>query len=281
MDRQVPVGGSAITSRQVVMRDNRVKAALKRGDVVCGVGLTIMAPGLVELIGLAGFDFVILDEQHGWMNPESAAHLVRAAETVDVTPMVRVPETQASIVGKFLDLGVQGIVFPNVSSADEARLAMDAVRYEPQGRRGSCPTVRAADYSLSSWTEHYEKSNRDIFTLVLVETREGFDNLERILEVEGIDAVLLGPFDLASSLGVPGQVKHSKVVQRVEHAKGVVRQAGVTLCAWDMEVESLVRAREEGVRMFWLSGTKMFADTLRESAARIRRAVGSGAVRGD
>ena len=259
------------------MRDNRLKEKLTRGDVVCGAGMTIMAPGLVELAGLAGFDFVVLDEQHGWMNPESTAGLVRAAEKAGLTSMVRVPEIHPPTVGKLLDMGAQGIAFPSVNTAEDARRAVASVRYEPYGTRGSCPTVRAADYSMSSWAEHYERSNRDIFTLLLIETREGFDNLEAITEVEGIDAVLLGPVDLSSSLGVPGQVDHPEVVRRVEWARRLVLDRGLVLCAFSLEFDSILRSAREGTRMFWLSGTKILAEALSESVAAVRRAAARNA----
>ena len=254
------------------MRENQVKRLLAAGEVVCGAGLTIMSPALIELIGLAGFDYVILDEQHGWMNPETVADMIRASENAGLTPMVRVPEIHSPTVGKFLDLGAQGIVFPNVNNAGDAKRAVDSVRYEPFGTRGSCPTVRAADYSMTDWLEHYEASNRGIFTLLLIETRAGFDNLESILEVDGIDSVLLGPFDLSSSLGVPGQVNHPEVVSRLRRAQNLLRRSGVTICAWSLEIDSVVRAAEDGARMFWLSGTKMLADALRQNIDTVRRA---------
>ena len=254
------------------MRENKVKTLLAAGEVVCGAGLTIMSPALIELIGLAGFDYVILDEQHGWMNPETVADMIRASENAGLTPMVRVPEIHSPTVGKFLDLGAQGIVFPNVNNADDAKRAVASVRYEPFGTRGSCPTVRAADYSMSDWLEHYEASNRDIFTLLLIETRAGFDNLETILGVDGIDSMLLGPFDLSSSLGIPGQVDHPEVVSRLRRAQNLLRRSGVTICAWSLEIDSVVRAAEDGARMFWLSGTKMLADALRQNVDTVRRA---------
>ena len=263
------------------MCENRVKTRLAAGDVVCGAGLTIMSPALVELIGLAGFDFVILDEQHGWMNPETVADMVRAAEYAGLTPMVRVPEIHSPTVGKFLDMGAQGIVFPNVNNADDARRAIASVRYEPFGTRGSCPTVRAAGYAMTDWLEHYEASNRQIFTLLLIETRAGFDNLESILEVEGIDSILLGPFDLSSSLGVPGQVDHPQVVSRLRRAEDLLRGSDVTICSWSLEVESVIRAAEEGARMFWVSGTKILADALRQNVETVRRAAGNRHPRPD
>ncbi len=260
------------------MRENRVKSLLASGDVACGAGLTIMSPALVELIGLAGFDFVILDEQHGWMNPESVADMIRASENAGLTPMVRVPEIHSPTVGKFLDLGAQGIVFPNVNNDADARRAIASVRYEPLGTRGSCPTVRAADYSITDWLQHYQASNREIFTLLLIESRAGFDNLESILEVEGIDSVLLGPFDLSSSLGVPGQLDHPEVVRRLQLAQDLLRRSEITICSWSLEFDSVIRAAEQGARMFWLSGTKIIADALRQKAATVRRAAGSMAA---
>lgn len=254
------------------MRENKVKTLLAAGEVVCGAGLTIMSPALVELMGLAGFDFVILDEQHGWMNPETVADMIRASENAGLTPFVRVPEIHSPTVGKFLDLGAQGIVFPNVNDAEDAKRAIASVRYEPFGTRGSCPTVRAADYAMTDWLEHYEAANRDIFTLLLIETRAGFDNLESILEVEGIDSVLLGPFDLSSSLGVPGQVDHPEVVSRLQRARNLAQHSDVTMCSWSLEVDSVIQAAEQGAGMFWLSGTKILADALRQNVETVRRA---------
>ena len=255
------------------MRANRVKAALQRGECVCGAFLTmIWSPGLVELIGGAGFDLVVLDDQHGWMNPETTAELIRTAENVGLTPLVRAPEIHPPTVAKFLDMGAQGIIFPGVASAEDARRAVASTRFEPEGTRSSCPSTRITGYTLDDWPTVYEQSKREILTILLVETRAGFDNLEAILAVEGIDVVLPGHFDLASSLGVAGQVDHPEVVQRVTRAKQLIRQRGITLCGWSLDEEALHRAAREGARMLWTSGTKLIADAFSGSAAAMRRA---------
>ncbi len=256
------------------MRSNRMKASLERGDVVCGAILAFAAPGLVELMGLAGLDYVILDEQHGWSSPEMIADLIRTADNAGLTPLVRVPEIHAPTVGRVLDLGAQGIVFPNVDTADDARRAVASMRYEPYGNRSSCHSVRAADYSLDGWGEHYERSNDDLFSAFLIETRQGFDNLEEILDVEGVDAVVFGPIDLASSLGVPGQMEHPEVVRLIDRAKQLVLDRGIVLCGlrWALGFDF------EGARMFWLgSGIQGMVDEMRENAAAVRRrAAGQG-----
>ena len=252
------------------MNDNKVKHILENGKKSYGVGLNIMAPGLVELIGLSGFDFVILDDQHSWMDYFSAADLIRTAENVGLTPMVRVSDVRSPTIGKMLDLGAQGIIFPNVNTADDAKKAVESVKYEPYGTRSSCPTVRSVGYSSDRWEEHYEHANRNIFTLMIIESREGFDNIEDILDVEGIDAVLLGPFDLSSSLGIPGQVGHPEVIERVVKSKKIIADRGLILCDWNLEFDPKSNLDDSHAQMFWFSGTKIFHDALRGYVAQIR-----------
>ncbi len=171
-------------------------------------------PALVEIAGYAGFDFIILDLEHGPNTTHNLQHLVRAAEIGGIVPIVRVKESPRSLIGEVLDVGAAGVQVPQITTAANAREAVAAAKFAPSGNRGVCRFVRAAEYSSMDKTVYFEQSNEALVVLQ-IEGREAIENLEEILTVPGIDVVFIGPYDLSQSLGRPGDVEHPEVVGAV------------------------------------------------------------------
>lgn len=191
---------------------------LKKKEYSIGPFSKSSDPSVIECIGLAGFDFVIIDLEHGPNTIESAQNLVRAALLHGTTPVIRVSENNETLISKALDIGAQGIQVPQVSSMREAQKVVKASKFSPAGNRGVCRYVRAAGYSSKDKQSYFEESNRDTLVIVQIEGKEGIENLHEILEVDGVDIIFLGPYDLSQSLGVPGQVNHPKVVMAMKDA---------------------------------------------------------------
>lgn len=195
---------------------NKVKKLLAEGRLVFGAGTQIAAPALVEITGLAGFDFTMIDTEHGAFDLETAGDLIRAAKAVGTTPLVRVLHNDRGLITKALDLGAQGVIVPHISTRDDAARAVAACKYgTPQGR-GACPLVRANDFGLGDWQAFQERSNRETMAIMLVEDLEGVQNIDEILSVDGIDAVFLGPFDMAVGAGYGGNVNHPEIQAAVD-----------------------------------------------------------------
>jgi 2-keto-3-deoxy-L-rhamnonate aldolase RhmA len=184
------------------VRPNRVLEALAKGDTPLGMQMYTHDPDLVEIVGYTGFDFVMLDMEHNRTNPETMVHLIRAAEVSGLTPLVRVGANDAFLIRSAVESGALGIVVPHVKTADEARAAMAASHYPPEGRCGICPAIRASGYSQGNWEEYMAASNRQVMFIPLLEDVEAIDNAEEIIGVlkPGRDAVGVGGADIANAL---------------------------------------------------------------------------------
>ncbi|MEM1944632.1 MAG: aldolase/citrate lyase family protein [Nitrososphaerota archaeon] len=194
------------------MRENRLREKLMVGKPCVGTFATIPNPAVVELIALSGFDFVIIDMEHGILNYESVENMVRAGDVHGLTSIVRVRENRESDILSALETGAQGVEVPHVESAEDAQRAVGAAKYAPMGMRGVSPYTRAGGYSSIPPHEHFLTSNRETMIVLHIEGREGVENMDSILRVEGVDVLFAGPYDLSQAYGVPGDVEDPKVL---------------------------------------------------------------------
>jgi len=198
------------------LKKNHLKEALQDGKVVFGPFLKFTDPAIVEIIGFAGFDFAIIDAEHGPISMENAQNMIRAAESVNLTPIIRVGNNDEALILRAMDIGAQGIEIPQINSKADAVRAVKSVKYSPQGERGVCRYVRAAKYSSMDKFKYFESANKETMIIAHIEGVEGIKNLDEILLVPGIDVVFIGPYDLSQSLGVPGEVNHPLVKEKMK-----------------------------------------------------------------
>jgi 2-keto-3-deoxy-L-rhamnonate aldolase RhmA len=197
------------------MRENALKARLASGGVSAGVIVPVAEPALVEVCAMAGFDHVLIDAEHGNISVAGCEALVRAAEAVGTTPIVRVPVNAPEAILRFLDTGAQGVLVPQVTTREDAERAVRAARYHPLGQRGLAGT-RAADYGLrGSLTDYARRANEQLMVQALIEDARAIDHLPAILAVEGLDLIAIGPADLSQSLGHPGERDHPVVREAI------------------------------------------------------------------
>lgn len=198
------------------MRANLTRQRLADGGSVVGTIVPTNDPILVEISALAGFDHVIIDGEHGDVDVRAVADLVRAAEAAGITPLARVPSNSPVDILRYLDVGVMGVMVPQIRSAADARRAVEAAKYHPQGQRGLAGS-RAASYGLAeSLTEYVPAANRETMVLALLEDRAAVEAIDEIVAVPGIDVFFVGPADLAQSYGLPGQAGHPTVQAAIE-----------------------------------------------------------------
>lgn len=183
--------------------ENRIRAALARGKTVTGMLLFTGSPMIVEMMAAAGVDFVIIDMEHSALDLDRCAHLIRAADAAGITPLVRVPEVDAALIKKLLNLGALGIAVPH-ANRDKCVAALQAVKYAPEGVRGACPIVRAARYSPPDWNEYAAAANQRVMVIPLLEDKESLQHFDDLAAMPGLEVFFVGPTDLAVSLGVPG-----------------------------------------------------------------------------
>ncbi len=197
------------------MRTNTTKAKLAEGKVAYGAIVSRFAPDIVEIFGAIGYDFVMIDCEHGPMDLDQVEHMVRAAEVFGITPIARIPDHQDATILRFLDRGVQGIIVPHINTRDEAESVALAARYYPEGRRGVAGG-RAHDYGVGVGREESASwINSQVLVIPMVEETEAVDNLDAILNVPGVDVLHVAAGDLGQSMGNPGSAAVRSMMSQV------------------------------------------------------------------
>lgn len=207
----------------------RLRASLASGQVAYGTFCTLKDPAVVEMLGWAGYDFVVIDTEHALTDLRTVGELVRAAELSGLTAFVRIPYRDMNTALRLVEHGVSGILAPHVTTREHVDELVATCRYRPAGDRGVDPGTRAAHYGLDDFADHAARTNRDVLTMILVEDRAGVDALDDILAGGGVDVAMLGPSDLARSYGVSGELGHPLVRDAIERSTAVLRQHGVAI----------------------------------------------------
>ena len=220
------------------MKKNNLKEAIKEGKIVLGPFMKFTDPAAVEIMGFAGFDFVIIDAEHGPISTESAQNMIRAAESVNITPVIRVGNNDEALILRALDIGAQGIEIPQVNSKSDAMRAVKSVKYSPQGERGVCRYVRTANYSSMDKFKYFKYANKETMIIAHIEGVEGINNLDKILSVPGIDIIFIGPYDLSQSLGIPGEVNHPLVTEKMKEVVSKCKENKIAVGTFADDVET-------------------------------------------
>ena len=171
----------------------------RRDEVTLGAWCMIPSSLTAEILAKGGFDWVLVDMQHGCMDYQTAVEMIRAIDLAGITPIVRVPWNEPGIVGRMLDAGAMGIVAPMIQSVEEATRLVEACRYPPLGRRSLGPVRVGARDGMG----YVASANDRICVIPMIETVEALAAVEEIAAVPGVDALFVGPFDLSFSLGLP------------------------------------------------------------------------------
>ena len=189
---------------------SQLKSSLTNGETVIGSFVSIGSADTTEILALSGYDFLVIDTEHGAMSIETATQLIRSAEVHSVPSIVRVTDPSDSTILRSLDIGAAGIQVPQVNSGELARRVAKAAHYYPKGHRGLA-MPRAAHYGSMSVDDYFAKSIEETLVVAQCESAEGLEKLDEIAAVPEIDVIFLGPFDLSHSLGIPGQVESPQI----------------------------------------------------------------------
>jgi 4-hydroxy-2-oxoheptanedioate aldolase len=249
---------------------------LRSGRPLLGTWSQIASEECVDLIGAAGFDFTIVDCEHGAFGIETAERLMRAADANGIAPLVRSPGKDGSFIGRALDAGATAVVVPAIGSAEEAAAAVAATRYAPDGTRGACPCVRAAHHMAWDWRGYTASQQRDAGIVALVETPPGVADIERIVRVEGLAALMVGPFDLAVAMGRQGDYLAADVRDAIDRMlKAAAGRISVIMPLFDPSPDEAARQKaywmDRGVNHFVVGTDKiLFADAARRYAQRLK-----------
>ncbi len=228
------------------MNKNALKARLLAGQPALGVSVMIPSPQVVEMVGRLGFDWVLIDCEHGTIGLESVELMAMAAEVSGLTPIVRPETNDPAAISRVLDRGALGVQVPHVNTAADARRTVEAARFHPLGRRGLAAATRPAGYGYGVSMDGYvEEANREVLVCVQLEELEALRNLDEILRVEGVDVFFLGPSDLSQSLGLPGQGGAPEVQAAMARAFAAIVAAG-RVAGSAGSAEAIARYLEQG-----------------------------------
>jgi 2-dehydro-3-deoxyglucarate aldolase/4-hydroxy-2-oxoheptanedioate aldolase len=201
--------------------ENRVKRKLLAGKKTIGAWLQIASPYTAEIMSRAGFDWLIIDMEHGPGDIQALAAQIMAMKGSASVPLVRAPWNDFVTIKRILDAGAYGVLVPYVNTRAEAEAAVSACRYPPQGIRGVAGSPRAAGYGQNAM-DYLKHANEEILIITAVETPEAVANLDAMLEVDGLDGIFIGPMDLATSMGHFGTPGHPDVQEAISHIEDKV-----------------------------------------------------------
>jgi len=215
--------------------------------IVLGSFMKSCDPAFIEVAGYAHLDFVILDMEHGPISFEKMQNCVRAAQVAEILPIIRVKALNEHEISKALDIGVAGVEIPQITDAKEAEDAVKAARFYPSGERGVCRFVRAANYSSTPKDTYFKNANQTLI-IIQLEGSEALDNIDKILEVKGIDIIFIGPYDLSQSLGLPGETTHPKVVAQMQEIVKKAKEKDISVGTFTDSPETMKFWMDAGVK---------------------------------
>jgi len=220
-----------------------LRSLFKEGNPVVGTWADGEKATDIEIAGLSGYDFVIIDEEHNCHTNPNKLELIRAAENANIIPIFRVPGfSYEDSIKKVLDMGAGGILVPNISSKEEGMQAIKYSKFAPIGNRGACPFVRANDYGYKyGEIEYYQKANEEVTIIFLIENVSAIENFDEIISINGLDAILIGRADLSVSMGIPGQYENPKLLSEIKKIVEKARKNGVPAGMVAFSVEDTMR----------------------------------------
>ena len=226
------------------------KEKLGRDEPAYGLWVTLESPTVTEMAARMGFDWIVIDAEHGYLDMKNVMEHIRVANLTNTTILVRIAEIQEGLIKRIMDIGADGIVVPQVRTAEEVALAVSLAKYPPQGKRG-IGAERA-----TRWGQGIEqcvpRANTNSLVVPMMETVEAGEAIDEILDVPGVDAMFFGSHDYSASAGYPGTASEPQVVERIMAIKDRIRQRGVPCGIVSFEKEDIARRKEQGFRMIGL-----------------------------
>ena len=194
-----------------------IKKRLINGELVLGTIISeVRNPNIAYMLAQCGFEFFIIDNEHGSYNAETISNMIAAARGADISVIVRIPEITRENILKPLDAGATGLLVPMVNTAAEANEVIRHAKYPTMGNRGAALRRPHNRYAKVNATEYLKQANENTFIAIQAETTHAIENIDEIASVDGVDCIFVGPFDLSISLGIPGQINHTIEIEAIE-----------------------------------------------------------------
>jgi 2-keto-3-deoxy-L-rhamnonate aldolase RhmA len=239
-----------------------LRPRIQAGETLLGCFLTWPPAGMVELLGLARFDFAVIDVEHGFHGIESIENLVRAADGLPMPAIVRPPRFDSDVVSRSLDAGAAGVLLPRIDGAASTRTAVENVKFPPEGRRG-LGGVRANRYGSQPLAEFVRQSNERTVVAVQIETSGALDEVASVASVPGVDVLFVGPNDLTQALGIPGEVEDRRYREALVRIAAASKESGRAAGIMVGRREQIPELIEMGYRFFTTSDRSLVLESAR------------------
>jgi len=230
---------------------NHLRSKLAAGNPIIGTAVTMPSPQLMRTLVDCGFDWLMVDLEHGPIGPESAQTMINATQGSDCMPLVRLPASETWMAKMPLDIGAMGLFFPLIMTAEDAERAIKSALYPPAGDRGFAP-IHAGYRWRKSLTEYAADADEAILKIIMIEHVNAVNQLDNILQVPGIDLIFIAPYDLSQSLDLAGQFDHPIVKKTIEQAEEVVKAAGIDLGGYAGSVNKGQELLDNGYKLLML-----------------------------
>jgi 4-hydroxy-2-oxoheptanedioate aldolase len=214
--------------KKKINKMKNLKQRLKQGETLNGCWLNLGSSLTAEIVGQAGFDWVLIDLEHGAGVEKDVLAQFQALESTPTAAIVRVESAESPRISRILDMGAEGIMCPKVDNAREAKKVVNGLHYPPFGNRGVAKMVRATQFGLN-FNSYYAASRDNILGIVQIETLEALDNLDAIAAVEGVDVLFIGPADLSMAMGIFGQFDHPTFTTALDNIIAAAKKAEKTI----------------------------------------------------
>lgn len=253
-----------------------LKERVRNGETLIGCWLNLGSSVTAEIVGMAGFDWVLIDLEHGTGTDKDVLHQLQALEHTPAAAVVRVESYERQRFHRILDLGAEGIMCPRIHNIEEAQKAASAMRYQPEGVRGVAQMIRATHFGATS--QEYLASSKDTLVgIVQVESEQILNSLDAIAAIDGIDLLFVGPSDLSMALGIFGQLDHPRFIDALKTTSAAAQKAGKAAGVLMRSAEEFKKYHDLGFRFiacgadaaFVASGARKTAGALRDLKASL------------
>lgn len=251
-----------------------LKQRLKNGETLHGCWLNLGSSLTAEIVGLSGFDWVLIDLEHGAGTEKDVLAQLQALEATPAGVIVRVESSESQRIHRVLDMGAEGIMCPKVNSPEEARKVVSGLHYPPHGHRGVAKMVRATQFA-QNFDDYYQNARENLLGVVQIETAEVLNHLDEVANLDGVDVLFIGPADLTMELGIFGQFDHPIFKEAVQETIAAAQKAGKATGILFFNPEEYHNYHQQGIRFIACGADATFvANGARDMAKKL------GAMRG-
>ncbi len=253
-----------------------LKKRIKNGETVHGCWINLGSPIAAELVGHAGFDWVLIDLEHSTMSEGDVLSILQAMALSPTAQLVRVPNAEPAQISKVMDAGAEGVMCPKVNNAFEAKKVLNGLHYPPFGNRGVASMVKATAFG-KDFDDYYNESKENFLGIMQIETVEALNNLEEIAALDGVDVLFIGPSDLTMEMGIFGQFENPLFIDAIKKIVAATNKHGKATGILFFNPDDYKKYHDLGIKFiacggdisFLFDGAKNMAKILKESHSKI------------